>query len=87
MKIILNDKIDYDNNIYNNNSNQNLNIHSCDKKFTNVIIESIDSFRKNNTINYYNTDLKLSFNKIKNLKNNDMKNISICILLFSEFFF
>ena len=84
---IKNNKTDYDNNIYNNNSNQNLNIHSCDKKFTNVIIESIDSFRKNNTINYFNTDLKLSFNKIKNLKNNEMKNISICNLLFSELFF
>ena len=79
------DKIDYDN-IY-NNSNQNLNIHSYDKKFTNIIIESIDSCRKNNTINYYNTDLKLSFNEIKNLKNNYIKNISIFSVLFSKIFF
>ena len=79
------DKIDYDN-IY-NNSNQNLNIHSYDKKFTNIIIESIDSCRKNNTINYYNTDLKLSFNEIKNFKNNYIKNISIISVLFSKIFF
>ena len=80
-----NEKIDYDN-IY-NNSNQNLNIHSCEKKFTNIVIESIDSCRKNNTINYYNTDLKLSFNEIKNLKYNYIKNISICSLLLSQFLF
>ncbi len=78
-----NEKIDYDN-IY-NNSNQNLNIHSCEKKFTNIVIESIDSCRKNNTINYYNT--KLSFNEIKNLKYNYIKNISICSLLLSQFLF
>ncbi len=75
------------NEIFNNNSNQNLNIHSTEKK---LYFESDSiTYHKNNTINIYKTDLKLSSDsiKIRNTKNEKIfKRISNSSVLFSKIF-
>ena len=75
------------NEIFTNNSNQNLNIHSTEKK---LYFESDSiTYHKNNTINNYKTDLKLNSDRIKirNTKNEKIfKGISNCSVLFSKIF-